>query len=192
MSISLTPQRDDLLPGRNLIGTWQDAVQGRWLDVSNPATNTVFARVPDSGAADARAAVDAAHAAFPAWRAVPAKQRAQILKRWNDLVMANQDDLGRLISREQGKPLAEGKGEVYRAGQFFTWFAGEALRLQGDQAESVRPGIEIEVRREPVGVAAIVTPWNFPVATPAWKIAPAGLKSAMTRTVTCLMMALIR
>ena len=83
MSTSLTIRRDDLLPGRNLIGSWQDAAEDRWFDVSDPATNAVFARVPDSGAADARAAVDAAHAAFPAWRAVPAKQRAQILKRWN-------------------------------------------------------------------------------------------------------------
>ena len=78
-----------------------------------------------------------------------------------------------MLSREEGKPLAEGKGEVYRAGQFFTYFAAEALRLHGDQAESVRPGIEIDVRREPVGVVAIISPWNFPVATPAWKIAPA-------------------
>ena len=84
---------------------------------TDPATDAVFASVPDSGAADARAAVDAAHAAFPAWRAVPAKQRAQILKRWNDLMLAHQEDLGRLISREQGKPLAEGRGEVAYARQ---------------------------------------------------------------------------
>jgi len=88
-------------------------------------------------------------------------------------LMARAEEIGRLLSREEGKPLAEGKGEVYRAGQFFTYFAAEVLRQHGDLAESVRPGIEIDVRREPVGVVAIISPWNFPVATPAWKIAPA-------------------
>jgi aldehyde dehydrogenase (NAD+) len=88
-------------------------------------------------------------------------------------LMARADEIGRLLSREEGKPLAEGRGEVYRAGQFFTYFAAETLRNQGDLAESARPGVEIDVRREPVGVVAIIIPWNFPVATPAWKIAPA-------------------
>ena len=110
--MTLSIRRDDLLPGRNYIGRWCDAEDGRRFDVTDPATDAVFASVPDSGAADARAALEAAHAAFPAWRAVPAKQRAQILKRWNDLIVAHQEDLGRLISREQGKPLAEGRGEV--------------------------------------------------------------------------------
>ena len=88
-------------------------------------------------------------------------------------MMERAEEIGRIVSREEGKPLAEGKGEVYRAGQFFTYFAAEALRLHGDLAESVRPGVEIDVRREPMGVVAIVSPWNFPIATPAWKIAPA-------------------
>ena len=112
-TMTLTLERQDLMPGRQLIGAeWREASDKRRLDVTDPATDVVFASVPDGTAADARAAVDAADAAFPAWRAVPAKQRAQIIKRWNDLVMAHQEDLGRLISREQGKPLAEGRGEV--------------------------------------------------------------------------------
>jgi succinate-semialdehyde dehydrogenase / glutarate-semialdehyde dehydrogenase len=103
---------DDLLPGRLFITTWRAGADERWLPVTDPASGDTFARVPDGGAADARAAVDAAQVALPAWRALPAKQRAAILKRWNDLVMARQDELGALISREQGKPLAEGRGEV--------------------------------------------------------------------------------
>jgi succinate-semialdehyde dehydrogenase/glutarate-semialdehyde dehydrogenase len=125
--MTLTLQRQDLMPGAQLIGAnWCDASDGRRLDVTDPASDSVFASVPDGTAADARSAVDAAHAAFPAWRAVPAKQRAQILKRWNDLMVAHQEDLGRLISREQGKPLAEGKGEVLYAASYVEWFAEQA------------------------------------------------------------------
>lgn len=87
--------------------------------------------------------------------------------------MAQAENLGRLLSREEGKPLAEGTGEVYRAGQFFTYYAAECLRQIGENADSVRPGIEIDVRREPLGVVAVISPWNFPMATAAWKIAPA-------------------
>jgi succinate-semialdehyde dehydrogenase/glutarate-semialdehyde dehydrogenase len=171
--MSLTLQRDDLLPGRNLIGTWRDAHDGRRLQVSDPATETVFASVPDSGAADACAAVDAAHAAFPAWRAFPAKQRAQILKRWNDLIVAHQEDLGRLISREQGKPLAEGRGEVAYAASYVEWFAEEATRANGDVIPAPLPGRRMFALKEPVGVVAAITPWNFPAAMIARKIAPA-------------------
>ena len=170
---TLTIQRDDLLPGRNLIGAWREGADGRWFDVTDPATNAAFARVPDSGAADARAAVDVAHAALPAWRAVPAKQRAQILKRWNDLVLAHQDDLGRLISREQGKPLAEGRGEVAYAASYIEWFAEEATRANGDVIPAPVPGRRMLALKEPVGVVAAITPWNFPAAMIARKIAPA-------------------
>jgi succinate-semialdehyde dehydrogenase/glutarate-semialdehyde dehydrogenase len=170
---TLTIQRDDLLPGRNLIGAWREGADGRWFDVTDPATNAAFARVPDSGAADARAAVDVAHAALPAWRAVPAKQRAQILKRWNDLVLAHQDDLGRLISREQGKPLAEGRGEVAYAASYIEWFAEEATRANGDVIPAPVPGRRMFALKEPVGVVAAITPWNFPAAMIARKIAPA-------------------
>ncbi|MGM9490318.1 NAD-dependent succinate-semialdehyde dehydrogenase [Ideonella sp. YS5] len=171
--MSLKLQRDDLLPGRNFIGAWCDARDGRRLEVSDPATDAVFSTVPDSGAEDAKAAVDAAHAAFPAWRAVPAKQRAQILKRWNDLIVANQEDLGRLISREQGKPLAEGRGEVAYAASYVEWFAEEATRANGEVIPAPAAGRRMFALKEPVGVVAAITPWNFPAAMIARKIAPA-------------------
>ena len=155
------------------MATWCDAHDGRRFDVSDPATDAVFTSVPDSSAADARAAVDAAHAAFPAWRAVPAKQRAQILKRWNDLILAHQDDLGRLISREQGKPLAEGRGEVAYAASYVEWFAEEATRANGDIIPAPVAGRRMFALKEPVGVVAAITPWNFPAAMIARKIAPA-------------------
>lgn len=171
MQLSMT--RDDLLPGRNFIGRWSEADEGRRFDVADPATDTVFASVPDSGASDARAALDAAHAAFTTWRAVPAKQRAQILKRWNDLIVANQEDLGRLISREQGKPLAEGRGEVAYAASYVEWFAEEATRANGDVISAPVVGRRMFALKEPVGVVAAITPWNFPAAMIARKIAPA-------------------
>src|SRR5450830_1137303 len=167
--MTLTLQRQDLMPGAQLIGAnWCDASDGRRLEVRDPASDTVFASVPDAGAADA-----AAYAAFPAWRAMPAKQRAQILKRWNDLMLAHQDDLGRLISREQGKPLAEGKGEVLYAASYVEWFAEEATRANGDVIPAPVPGRRMFALKEPVGVVAAITPWNFPAAMIARKIAPA-------------------
>ena len=166
-------RRDDLMPGRNFIGRWCDAQEGHRFEVTDPATDQVFASVPDSGAADARAALEAAHAAFPAWRAVPAKQRAQILKRWNDLIVAHQEDLGRLISREQGKPLAEGRGEVAYAASYVEWFAEEATRANGDVIPAPVVGRRMFALKEPGGVVAAITPWNFPAAMIARKIAPA-------------------
>nr|WP_198984364.1 NAD-dependent succinate-semialdehyde dehydrogenase [Herbaspirillum sp. ASV7] len=172
--ISLDLQRQDLLPGAHLIGAqWRAASDGRQLAVSDPATGQVFATVPDGSAADARAAVDAAATAFPAWRATPAKQRAAILKRWNDLLIAHQDDLGRLISREQGKPLAEGKGEVAYAASYVEWFAEEATRVNGEVIPAPVSGRRMLALKEPVGVVAAITPWNFPAAMIARKIAPA-------------------
>jgi len=171
--MSLSIRRDDLLPGRNYIGRWCDAEDGRRFDVTDPATDAVVASVPDSGAADARAALDAAQAAFATWRAVPAKQRAQILKRWNDLIVAHQEDLGRLISREQGKPLAEGRGEVTYAASYVEWFAEEATRANGDVIPAPVVGRRMFALKEPVGVVAVITPWNFPAAMIARKIAPA-------------------
>ncbi|KQY90752.1 NAD-dependent succinate-semialdehyde dehydrogenase [Pelomonas sp. Root1444] len=171
--MSLSIHRGDLLPGRNYIGRWCDAEEGRRFDVTDPATDAVVASVPDSGAADARAALDAAHAAFATWRAVPAKQRAQILKRWNDLIVAHQEDLGRLISREQGKPLAEGRGEVTYAASYVEWFAEEATRANGDVIPAPVVGRRMFALKEPVGVVAVITPWNFPAAMIARKIAPA-------------------
>jgi aldehyde dehydrogenase (NAD+) len=158
---------------RNFIaGEWckgEDSIENR-----NPSDLTdVIGHFAQGSAADLDRAIAAARDAQPKWWAAGIQRRHDALMQIGTELMARSAEIGALLSREEGKPLAEGKGEVYRAGQFFTWFAGEALRCQGDQAESVRPGVEIEVRREPVGVVAIVTPWNFPVATPAWKIAPA-------------------
>lgn len=163
----------DLVRNANFIaGQWLQA-SGRRLAVTDPATGDVIAEVPDSGAAEARDAVDAAHAAFPSWRSMVAKQRAQIMRRWNDLVLAHQDELGTLISREQGKPLAEGKGEVVYAASYIAWFAEEATRMNGEVIPAPLPGRRMFALREPVGVVAAITPWNFPAAMIARKIAPA-------------------
>ncbi|AGU49188.1 succinate-semialdehyde dehydrogenase GabD [Variovorax paradoxus B4] len=169
----LTLTRPDLQRTANFIAGEWCSTDGRTLDVTDPATGALIAQVPDSGADAARAAADAAYAALPAWRRTPAKQRAQILKRWNDLVLAHQDDLGRLISREQGKPLAEGIGEVAYAASYIEWFAEEATRANGDVIPAPVPGRRMFAIKEPVGVVAAITPWNFPAAMIARKIAPA-------------------
>ncbi|MDC6168189.1 NAD-dependent succinate-semialdehyde dehydrogenase [Paucibacter sp. XJ19-41] len=174
MTQALTLNRPELQRTQNFINArWCEALDGRRLPVSDPATDTVFTEVPDSGAADARAAVDAAHAALPAWRATPARQRAQLLKRWHALIIEHQQDLGRLISREQGKPLAEGLGEVLYAASYVEWFAEEATRICGDVIAPPVAGRRMLVLKEPVGVVAAITPWNFPAAMIARKIAPA-------------------
>jgi aldehyde dehydrogenase (NAD+) len=140
----------------------------------NPSDlSDLIGQYAQADAAQLDAALDAARAAQPLWQAAGIQKRHDVLMAIGTELMARADEIGSLLSREEGKPLAEGRGEVYRAGQFFTYFAAETLRNQGDLAESVRPGVEIDVRREPVGVVAIISPWNFPVATPAWKIAPA-------------------
>jgi alpha-ketoglutaric semialdehyde dehydrogenase len=166
-------EADMSLETRNFIaGQWQAGVTE--LANLNPSDLAdVIGHFAQGDAAAVDQAVAAARAAQPLWAAAGIQRRHDALMQIGTELMARAAEIGALLSREEGKPLAEGKGEVYRAGQFFTWFAAEALRCQGDQAESVRPGVEIEVRREAVGVVAIVTPWNFPVATPAWKIAPA-------------------
>lgn len=172
MSLELT--RNDLIRTQNFIG-------GRWctrdpealLSVTNPADDSYIAQVPDSNAIDAREAVDAAHSAFAAWRTTPAKQRAQLIKRWNDLILEHQEDLARLISLEQGKPLAEGRGEVVYAASYVEWFAEEATRSYGDVIPAPVAGRRMTAIKEPVGVVAAITPWNFPAAMIARKIAPA-------------------
>lgn len=170
----LTLNRADLLRTENYVGgAWTDAQALHRLDVTDPATGQSISRVPDSGAAQAHAALDAAHAALGPWRRTPARQRAQVLKRWNDLVMAHQDDLGRLISREQGKPLAEGRGEVAYAASYIEWFAEQATRVHGELIPAPVPGRRMFALREAVGVVAAITPWNFPAAMIARKIAPA-------------------
>jgi len=171
--LTLTLSRPDLIRDANFIaGQWAPG-PGALLPVTNPATGEVIASVPDSGAPESLAALEAAHAAFPAWRAVPAKQRAAIVKRWNDLVVAHTEDLGRLISLEQGKPLAEGKGEVAYAASYIEWFGEEATRMNGEVIPAPVPGRRMFALKEPVGVVAAITPWNFPAAMIARKIAPA-------------------
>ena len=166
--------RDELIRSQNFIaGRWCDAADGVVLPVLDPADDRRFASVPDSTEVDARAAVDAAHAAFPAWRATPAKERARLLKRWNDLIVAYQEDLGRLISREQGKPLAEGRAEVLYAASYVEWFAEEATRAYGETIPAPVAGRKMMAVKEPVGVVAAITPWNFPAAMIARKLAPA-------------------
>lgn len=172
--ISLALRDTSLLHDKNFLGgEWVDCADGRHFTVLDPATDMPFAMVPDSGAADARRGLDIAYEAFSKWRKVPAKTRAQILRRWYSLIVQNADDLGRLISKEQGKPLAEGKGEVLYAASYVEWFAEEATRIDGEIVPAADPGRMLFTIREPVGVVAAITPWNFPVAMIARKIAPA-------------------
>lgn len=140
----------------------------------NPSnTNDVIGQYARASKDDANRAVAAARAAFPAWSRSGIQQRHDILKAASDEVLGRREELGRLLAREEGKTVPEGMGEVGRAGQILDFFAGECLRLNGEVVPSVRPGIDVAVTREPVGVVGIITPWNFPSAIPAWKIAPA-------------------
>jgi len=155
-------------------------IDGRWQAGASTIENRNPSDVSDLIGHYAQASTDqldealaAARRAQPIWWAAGIQKRHDVLMAIGTELMARAEEIGRIIAREEGKPVAEGKGEVYRAGQFFTYSAAEALRGHGDLAESTRLGIEIDVRREPVGVVAIISPWNFPVATPAWKIAPA-------------------
>jgi aldehyde dehydrogenase (NAD+) len=158
---------------RNFIGgEFHDASNAT--DNINPSnTNDVIAQFASGTRADADAAVAAAKAAFPAWARSTPQQRYDVLKTASDEIFARKEELGRILAREEGKTLAEGIGEATRAGQVLAFFAGEALRLNGEAVPSVRPGVGVEVTREPVGVVGMITPWNFPIAIPAWKIAPA-------------------
>ncbi|RQR54751.1 NAD-dependent succinate-semialdehyde dehydrogenase [Burkholderia sp. Bp9126] len=172
--MSLTLSRTELVRTANLIdGTWRDALDGRRFDVADPATLDIVARAPDSGAADARAATDAAARALPAWRATPARERAAILRAWHAAIVAHTDDLAKLMSREQGKPLAEARGEVAYGASYVLWFAEEATRTYGDLIPQQQRGKRLSVVKEPIGIVAAITPWNFPLAMIARKIAPA-------------------
>lgn len=157
---------------RNLIaGEW---VEGEAVPNVNPSnTEDVIGYYARAGTGEAERAIAAAKAAFPAWSRSGIQQRHDILKTASDEVLARREELGRLLAREEGKTLAEGIGETVRAGQILDFFAGECLRLSGEIVPSVRPGIEVTMTREPVGVVGIITPWNFPIAIPSWKIAPA-------------------
>ncbi|MDN7908536.1 NAD-dependent succinate-semialdehyde dehydrogenase [Burkholderia diffusa] len=170
----LTLSRTELVRTANLIdGTWRDALDGRRFDVTDPATLEIVAHAPDSGAADARVATDAAARALPGWRATPARERAAILRAWHAAIVAHTDDLAALMSREQGKPLAEARGEVAYGASYVLWFAEEATRTYGDLIPQQQRGKRLSAVKEPIGIVAAVTPWNFPLAMIARKIAPA-------------------
>jgi succinate-semialdehyde dehydrogenase/glutarate-semialdehyde dehydrogenase len=154
-------------------GAWLDAPGGATLPVHNPATGAALGTVPAFDAASTERAVAAAHAAFPAWAAKTAKERSILLRRWNDLILLNAADLAILMTAEQGKPLAESKGEIAYAASFVEWFAEEAKRVYGDVIPGHQADKRILVLRQPVGVVAAITPWNFPAAMITRKVAPA-------------------
>ncbi|MBK3665807.1 aldehyde dehydrogenase family protein [Bradyrhizobium diazoefficiens] len=155
-------------------------IGGEWVDGSgltrniNPSnTNDLVGEYAKADKAQTEKAIAAAKAAFPAWAHSTPQQRYDSLNKISLEIIARKEELGRLLAREEGKTLPEGIGEVARAGQIFAFFAGEALRLIGEKGASVRPGLDVELTREPMGVVGMITPWNFPIAIPAWKIAPA-------------------
>ena len=156
-----------------LNGDWVDADSGETFAVTNPATGDELARVPRMGAAETRRALEAAEAAFPAWRSRTAADRARIMRRWADLMLEHLDDLAMLLTLEQGKPLAEAAAEIRYAASFLEWFGEEGKRVYGDTIPSPLPDRRIIVLKQPVGVSAGITPWNFPSAMPTRKAAPA-------------------
>ncbi|MDI3491813.1 MAG: succinate-semialdehyde dehydrogenase / glutarate-semialdehyde dehydrogenase [Thauera sp.] len=154
-------------------GAWADAADGSRFEVRNPADGSVLASVPDMGAAETRRAIEAAAAALPAWRARTAKERAAVLRKWFELIMAHQEDLAVLMTSEQGKPLAEARGEVAYGASFIEWFAEEGKRVYGDVIPAHGADKRILVLKEPIGVVAAITPWNFPIAMITRKAGPA-------------------
>jgi len=157
----------------------KNLIAGEWVagDISlniNPSnTNDIVGEFSRASADDVRTAIAAAKSALPVWSQSPILARHAILKKTGDEILARKEELGSLLAREEGKTLTEAIGEVTRAGQIFDFFAGEVLRLSGEALPSVRPGVGIDITREPAGVVGVITPWNFPIAIPAWKIAPA-------------------
>ena len=154
-------------------GQWCTADNGETCPVTNPATGETIGSVPNMGAAETRRAIAAADRAWPAWRAKTGKERSAILRRWNDLILANADDLALIMTVEQGKPLAEARGEIAYAASFIEWFAEEAKRVNGDTLQSPWPDRRILVIKQPIGVCAAITPWNFPAAMITRKVGPA-------------------
>ena len=154
-------------------GAWCNADSGKTVEVNNPATNEVLGTIPNLGADETRRAIEAANAAWPGWRKKTAKERANILRKWFNLMLENQDDLAVLMTAEQGKPLAEAKGEVVYGASFVEWFAEEAKRVYGDTIPQHANDKRIVVIKEPIGVVAAITPWNFPNAMITRKCAPA-------------------
>lgn len=159
---------------RNYIaGEWVEGNKGSVANISPADTSDVIGQYAQADKAQTEAAIEAARAGQLEWQKSGLEQRYSVLMAIGDELIARKDELGAILAREEGKTLAEGVGETYRSGQFFHYYAAEVLRQMGETADSVRPGVEIETRREPVGVVGIITPWNFPTATGAWKIAPA-------------------
>ncbi|TWI54945.1 succinate-semialdehyde dehydrogenase/glutarate-semialdehyde dehydrogenase [Pseudomonas duriflava] len=154
-------------------GAWVDADNGQTIKVDNPATGETLGTVPKMGRAETKRAIEAADRALPAWRALTAKERSQKLRRWYELMIEHQDDLGRLMTLEQGKPLAEAKGEIVYAASFIEWFAEEAKRVYGDTIPGHQADKRLIVIKQPIGVTAAITPWNFPAAMITRKAGPA-------------------
>ena len=154
-------------------GEWIDADSGTRFDVDNPADGSIIASVPNCGGAETRRAINAANAALPAWRAMTAKQRGALLRRWFDLMLLNADDLALILTTEQGKPLAEAKGEIMYGASFIEWFAEEGKRIYGDVIPPHMADKRLIVIKQPIGVTGAITPWNFPNAMIARKVAPA-------------------
>ncbi|MBT6275038.1 MAG: NAD-dependent succinate-semialdehyde dehydrogenase [Chromatiales bacterium] len=167
-------QDPSLLIDKALVaGEWVDADNGSTFDVLNPARGEVITSVPNMGIAETRRAIGAAYVAQKSWAALTGKDRAAILRRWHDLMLANADDLGAILTAEMGKPLGEGKGEILYGASFIEWFAEEAKRVYGDVIPGHQPDKRIIVLKQPVGVVASITPWNFPNAMIARKVGPA-------------------
>src|SRR5512145_2482426 len=162
-----TQQRSNYIAGEWVAGA------GASRDVNPSDVSDIVGEYAQADQKQTEQAIAAARAAAPAWAAFNVQQRADALDRIGSEILARKDELGTLLSREEGKTLPEGIGEVARAGNIFKFFAGEVLRRTGELVPSVRPGIDVEITREPVGVVGIIAPWNFPAAIPAWKIAPA-------------------
>ena len=163
-----------------MAGIFRNLIGGEWIEGAsskpnrNPSDVTdVIGEYAQADAAQTLAAIAAARQAFPAWSTGSIQQRFDILDKAGTEILARKDELGALLSREEGKTLPEGVGEAARAGYIFKFFAGETLRLAGERVPSVRPGVDVEITREPIGVVGLIAPWNFPIAIPAWKIAPA-------------------
>jgi succinate-semialdehyde dehydrogenase/glutarate-semialdehyde dehydrogenase len=171
---SSLPLRDPTLFRETCLvgGKWVEAGSGKTITVRDPATGDVIGAVPSLSAAETRQAIEAAHAAFPAWRAKLAKDRSAVLRRLFDLMMENQEDLAQIMTAEQGKPLAESRGEIAYAANFVEWFSEEAKRVYGDLIPAPRSGQRILVMKEPIGVFAAITPWNFPSAMITRKAGP--------------------
>ena len=172
--VSPLPLKDPTLfrQANYLNGKWVEADGGQTIVVKNPATGEAIGEVPNMGVAETRRAIEAANAAYPGWRAMLAKERGAILRKLSDLMLANADDLAVIMTAEQGKPLTESKGEIVYAASFIEWFAEEAKRIYGDTIPQNAKGRRILVLKEPIGVFAAITPWNFPAAMITRKAGP--------------------